>query len=99
MPNIFFRLSILAMFLAVGLSIPVLAQTEEQTGAPDAIQFTKDVMAHEGHIERLGAVRGKSMPDNDTRTVEGVSKLLSRAFEPRPQTPRCARRPDTSHPR
>ena len=96
MPYILFRLSVLAIFLAAGLSMPVRAQAEEQARAPDAAQFTNDVRAHEGHVVRLGAVRGKSMPDNDTRTVEGVSKLLNRAFEPRSQVRLCERQPNTS---
>lgn len=96
MPNIFFPLSVLAIFLAAGLSTPVRAQAQEQARAPDAAQFTEDVRAHEGHIKSLGAVRGAPMPDNDTRTVEGVSHLLNRASEPPPQRRYCERRPKTS---
>lgn len=97
MSKIFFRLLTLAIFLAAGLSMPVLAQDHEQTRAPGAVQFAEDVIAHEGHIKRLGAVRGKSMPDNDTRTLEGVSRLLNRAFEPPPQLRLCERRPTTQN--
>ncbi len=91
-PSIFNRW--LVSLLALLLAAPVFAQTT----APDADQFTRDVIAHEGHILKLGAVRGKAMPANSLRTVRGVAQMLTREYEPRP--PCGSRRPpSTSHPR
>lgn len=85
------------VFFAGWCALFLTASAYAQASAPDAHQFTRDVIAHEGHIQRLGATRRAAMPNNNLRTVDFVSHMLRRADEPPPtcaiQRPRDVKSP------